>query len=83
MTADKTLTKEEFIFAYGFYTIEVENRGTTMAKSKKVPTPQFLSDLNALLRETLIKFVKRPADGYNLLFDRAEEIVDHYFKSQQ
>jgi hypothetical protein len=95
MTADKALTKDEFAEKYGQNVYMVKPPDWTgktiydvndLHNSRpliKMPDPKFLSDLNALLRETLIKFVKRPADGYNLLFDRAEEIVDHYFKSQQ
>jgi hypothetical protein len=78
------MTKEEFAKKYTAKYDRQYNELSDDESSNFTPhKDKFLSEFNALLRETLIKFVKRPADGYNLLFDRAEEIVDHYFKSQQ
>lgn len=81
MTADKAMTKEEFAYAYGFYTIEVENRGTTMAKSKKVPTPQFMCDLNALIRQEMIRYEIWTHVTPDLTY--ADWIVTDFLKSQQ
>jgi hypothetical protein len=49
MTADKTLTKEEFAEKYA------PRRNAPISHAYE-PIPEFLSDLNALLREELIKY---------------------------
>jgi hypothetical protein len=70
MTTDKTLTKEEFVKAWR-YDLFFLNQTETM-----------LSDLNALLREELIKY---SAWGFGSDVNNKSiiEDVDEYLKSQQ
>jgi hypothetical protein len=68
MTADKTLTKEEFIEEYSTYG---GNHPTAIASRGKM-----LSDLNALLRAELVRFC-------DLMGNTDEELIDEYLNTEQ
>jgi hypothetical protein len=68
MTADKALTKEEFVEEYSTYG---GNHPTAIASRGKM-----LSDLNALLRSELIRFC-------DLMGNTDEELIDEYLNTEQ
>jgi hypothetical protein len=82
MTADKTLTKEEFAEKYG------HSRYSNMSKGN-IYDEKFLSDLNALLRSELIKYEDYSHREFYETISSEDEIsfytkqVDDYLKSQQ
>jgi hypothetical protein len=93
MTADKTLTKDEFAEKYGQNVYMVKPPDWTgktiydvndLHNSRpliKMPDPKFLSDLNALLREEHIKMSEwhnKNCGGVILVSE-----IDEYLKSQQ
>jgi hypothetical protein len=73
------MTKEEIAIKYGHFHV---SQGTSEDTPYiQIPNEMFLSDLNALIREELIKFCRErlPSD---ILFDEVI-FIDEYLKSQQ
>jgi hypothetical protein len=83
MTADKALTKEEFAEAYYQYCL------FGIEDTKEEFINNCLSDLNALLREELIKYEDYSHREFYETISSEDEIsfytkqVDEYLKSQQ
>jgi hypothetical protein len=76
MTADKAMTKEEFINTWSM--VFDPNYGWCEDDNRRV---ECISDLNTLLRQELIKFLKwnEPFIDQSIF----EETYDDYLKSQQ
>jgi hypothetical protein len=72
MTADKTLTKDEFAEKWGWKPLYSGSDNTTL----KIAKDEFLSDLNALLRAELVRFC-------DLMGNTDEELIDEYLNTEQ
>jgi hypothetical protein len=81
---DKALTKEEFIRMYHHF-IRFEDPQASGSITVVYNDEQMLSDLNALLRNELIKYDKwqgiKYCDNYDPIY--AYTTVDDYLKEQQ